>query len=216
MNERVWVKICGVTTPENAAAVEEAGADAVGLMFVPESKRFVTPARAREVVSALGPFTARVGVFRDAPLPEVLRVAASVGLSAVQLNGREDAAFVAAVARHHPVVVASRAAPLEARRLVDGATLLLDGPDPGSGVAFDWSTLDLSALRGRRWLLAGGLTPSNVAAAVARLSPWGVDVSSGVESAPGVKDAERVRSFVLAARKLSTGGVIAVDKGAAR
>lgn len=198
------VKICGCTRPEDALAAEAAGADAVGLVFVAGSRRELDPERARAVVAELGPLVARVGVFADRPLDEVLRVADRVGLSAVQLHGREDDAYAAAVARHRPVVRAHRVAPGRPVEPPAVGTPLLDGPQPGSGRAFDWASFDPAPLEGRRWILAGGLTPENVGAAVARLRPWGVDVSSGVEAAPGVKDHARVRAFVAASRGLST------------
>ena len=198
------VKICGCTRPEDALVAEAAGADAVGLIFVVGSRRELSPERARAVVADLGPFVGRVGVFADQPLDDLLRTADRVGLSAVQLHGHEDDAYAAAVARHLPVVRARRVVPGRTPEVPAVGTLLLDGPEPGSGLAFDWAALDPAPLAGKRWILAGGLTPENVGRAVARLRPWGVDVSSGVESAPGLKDPGRVRAFVAASRELST------------
>jgi phosphoribosylanthranilate isomerase len=184
------VKICGLTRAEDALATEQAGADAIGLMFVASSKRYLEITKAQEVVSLLGPFVARVGVFRNASLETILETIEKVGLNAVQLNGQETDDFAAQVARVCPVIRAvSFTKNLE---LPKNDTLLIDGVDPGSGQAFDWSSLELANLNSRPWLLAGGLNPDNVAAAVRQLRPWGVDVSSGVEASAGIKDPKLV------------------------
>lgn len=214
--DRVFVKICGITRIEDGLAAEAAGADAIGFIFVPNTKRFVTLDRAREVGMALGPFVARVGVFRDASLDTILRSIEEAGLSAVQLNGHESDDLAAQVARVRPVIRAIKVNPNAALELPSG-TVLLDGPDPGSGRAFDWAGVDRSVLQGRRWVLAGGLTPENVDAAVRVLSPWGVDLSSGVEVSgqPGIKDSGKIRAFIQAVQghpKLSTSVNTSVDK----
>ena len=180
---------------------ENAGADAVGLNFVPNTKRFITLERAREVLSVLGPFVARVGVFQNANLETVLETVNAVGLNVVQLHGQESDAFALEIERIVPVVRAVKLEPGMPFVLPEiGAAFLIDGPDPGSGQLADWSRLEASNLAGRRWLLAGGLTPENVAGAIERLRPWGVDLSSGVESAPGVKDPAKVTAFIRAAK----------------
>jgi phosphoribosylanthranilate isomerase len=192
------VKICGLTRAEDALATERAGADAIGLNFVPNTKRFITLSRAQEISSVLGPFVARVGVFRNASFETILEAIEQVGLNAVQLNGQESDDFAAQVAKLRPVIRAVSFKPnLE---LPEHDTLLIDGLDPGSGQAFDWHALETSKLEGRRWLLAGGLTPDNVAAAVRQLMPWCVDVSSGVEASAGVKDHKLVLAFVQNAK----------------
>jgi phosphoribosylanthranilate isomerase len=196
---RVFVKICGITRPEDGLGAESAGADAIGFIFVPDTKRFVTLDRAREISKALGPFVARVGVFRDASLDTILKTIEQAGLSAVQLNGRETDDFADRVAVVRPVIRAIKVTDNAPLRLPSG-TILLDGPDPGSGRAFDWEGVDRSGLRDRRWVLAGGLTPENVDAAVRTLRPWAVDVSSGVESAPGIKDKTKILAFIRAAQ----------------
>ena len=208
--QRVFVKICGITRVQDGLAAEAAGADAIGFIFVPGTKRFVTPQQARAVSDALGPFVARVGVFRDASLETVLDTVDAAGLTAVQLHGHESDAFALEVARVRPVIRAVKVIPGSTLELPAG-TVLLDGPDPGSGRAFDWAGLyrdglyqdgvDRTVLAGRRWILAGGLTPENVSEAIRTLKPWGVDVSSGVESGPGLKDEERVRRFIFAAHR---------------
>jgi phosphoribosylanthranilate isomerase len=195
------VKICGITRPEDALHAENAGADAIGLNFVPNTKRFITLERAHEVLSVLGPFVARVGVFQNASLETVLETVQAVGLNVVQLHGHESDAFALEVERVVPVVRAIKLEPGIPFVLPEvGSAFLIDGPDPGSGQLADWSRLEASNLGGRRWLLAGGLTPENVAEAIQRLKPWGVDLSSGVESAPGIKDPAKVTAFIRAAK----------------
>ena len=192
------VKICGITRLEDALCAEDAGADAIGLNFVPGTKRAISHAQASAISSDLGPLIARVGIFRDAPLVEILAALNAARLTCVQLHGSESDEFAASVALHAPVIRAvSHGAALPATD-----TLLIDNLEGGTGQTFDWNTLETSVLRGRRWLLAGGLTPDNVATAVKQLYPWGVDVSSGVESAPGIKDHAKIIAFISAARGL--------------
>lgn len=214
MSGRVRVKVCGLTRPEDAAAAEAAGADALGVIFAARSRRRVDVAQARRVLDAAGPFVARVGVFVDASVAEVLAAVRGARLTAVQLHGAEDAPTVAALAAHVPVVRAVRwgsGLELEALAALPVAAVLVDGPEPGSGVAFDWDAAAPLLARLPRWVLAGGLTPENVADAVARARPYAVDVASGVESAPGVKDPARLAAFVAAVRAAvpnpATGGV---------
>jgi phosphoribosylanthranilate isomerase len=195
------VKICGITRPQDALHAENAGADALGLNFVPGTKRFISLERAREIVRVLGPFVARVGVFQNASFETVLETVQAVGLNVVQLHGQESDAFALEVERIVPVVRAVKLEPGMPFLLPEvGSAFLIDGPDPGSGQLADWSRLEASNLAVRRWLLAGGLTPKNVAGAISRLKPWGVDLSSGVESAPGIKDPAKVTAFIRAAK----------------
>jgi phosphoribosylanthranilate isomerase len=190
----MFVKICGVTRVDDALAAVEAGANAIGLVFWPDSPRFIDPYRARAVAAALPPFVTTVGLFVDQPIAYVNGVASLVRLGAVQLHGDETPEFAAAVAA--PVI---RALPVH---LADAwpieTTLLLDAHDPvkrgGTGRTIDWPAAADVASR-RRVLLAGGLTPDNVAEAIARVRPFGVDVSSGVERAPGIKDHQRIRAL---------------------
>jgi phosphoribosylanthranilate isomerase len=195
------VKICGITRPEDALHAESAGADALGLNFVPGTKRCISLERAREIVHVLGPFVARVGVFQNASLETVLETVQAVGLNVAQLHGQESDAFALDVQHLVPVVRAVKLEPSAPFVLPEvGSAFLIDGPDPGSGQLADWSRLEASNLAGRRWLLAGGLTPENVAGAISRLRPWGVDLASGVESAPGIKDPAKVTAFIRAAK----------------
>lgn len=199
----VRVKICGITRVADAVAAERAGADAVGFVFAPGSKRQVTPEQAAELSAALGPFVARVGVFVNASAEDIDHAVAAAGLSAVQLHGAEEPAFAARFQGSVRVVRAVSFGPgITPDALADypADAFLLDASVPGSGRTFAW---DAAAMwRGHpRMLLAGGLTPDNVGAAVNALSPYGVDVSSGVESAPGIKSAELIQRFVAAARR---------------
>lgn len=194
------VKICGITQLEDALCAENAGAAAIGFNFVPGTKRCIDVARAQLISSQLSALTTRVGVFRDATLETILEVARRVQLGAAQLHGQESDEFAVLVSSHLPVIRAVSYRP--GRLLPEAQTLLLDGLDPGSGQAFDWASLPHSSLQGRRWLLAGGLNPENVAAAVRAVHPWGVDVSSGVERSPGVKDQTKIRAFIAAAQSL--------------
>src|SRR5439155_4218424 len=199
------VKICGITSVEDAEAAVEAGAAALGFVFWPKSPRFIDPHRARAIVSTLPPFVAPVGVFVNQPAAHVRGVAALVRLGAVQLHGDEDVLYVAGM--DYPVI---KAVTIEREDDADRiniwprrTTLLLDVRDPmnrgGTGRTIDWSAAAPIAAR-HRTLLAGGLTPDNVAQAVARVRPFGIDVSSGVEHSPGIKDHARIRALFEALR----------------
>jgi phosphoribosylanthranilate isomerase len=190
------VKICGITRLEDAEAAVAAGAGAIGFIFWPKSPRFIDPHRARTIAAALPPFVTAVGVFVNQPIEHVNGVASLVRLGAVQLHGDETPEFAAAVSR--PVMKAVSAAAADLRAWPPRVRLLLDVNDPvargGTGRTIDWTeAADLAARR--EILLAGGLTPDNVADAVARVRPFGIDVSSGVERAPGIKDHRRLRAL---------------------
>jgi len=203
-NVSVWVKICGVTNVQDAMVIEQAGADALGLIFVAHSKRVVNAEQAQRISNALGPFMTRVGVFMDAPLEEVLSTVERVRLDVVQLHGDEDAAYAASVRAHARVLKAARVTPdfdVAALKTFPADGFLLDGPVPGSGQAFAWDEVSLQDLA--HPILAGGLTPANVAMAIATLTPYGVDVASGVERAAGYKDPQQVQDFVCAAKGLT-------------
>ncbi|MBL9126390.1 MAG: phosphoribosylanthranilate isomerase [Verrucomicrobiales bacterium] len=202
----IRVKICGITTLDDALAAAEAGADALGFMFYPPSPRAMRPDQVRRIVESLPPFVARVGVFVNADLAQIRAVAAEAGIDTVQLHGKESADFCRGLAPM-PVMKAFRMegpgtlATLEA---YSGCAWLLDsyvaGVFGGTGQTFNWDLACEAVRRGGRVVLAGGLTPDNVARAVAAVSPYGVDVSSGVESAPGRKDAAKLRDFIQAAK----------------
>jgi len=205
----VLIKICGITRPEDAEAAVERGAQALGFVFWPDSPRFIDPYRARAIVSALPSFVTPVGVFVNQSCEYVNGVATLVGLGAVQLHGDEDASYAAAMTR--PVI---KAIALGAAGDPDGVnawplqvTLLLDARDPvrrgGTGRTIDWTSASNVAAR-RRVVLAGGLTPENVGDAIARVKPFGIDVSSGVESSPGIKDHVRLAALFAALRRVDS------------
>jgi phosphoribosylanthranilate isomerase len=199
------VKICGVRRVEDAQLACELGADAIGLVFWPDSPRFIDPYRARAIVAALPPFVSPVGVFVDQPSDYVSGVAGLVRLGAVQLHGNEPAATYAKSV-HRVIKAVTLPNGVESLAAVpDHVTVLLDAHDPiqrgGTGRTIDWS-LAATVARSRRVILSGGLTPENVAEAIARVRPYAVDVSSGVESKPGVKDPDKLRCFFEAVANL--------------
>ncbi|WP_102509639.1 phosphoribosylanthranilate isomerase [Sanguibacter massiliensis] len=200
------VKICGLSTPEITLVALEAGADAIGVVVSPCSPRHVDAERAREVVAAARsarPDALTVLVTAELAAADAVREALVAGVDAVQLHGprygRGDLAKVSAagLVPWRAVSLADDPAPVVGAHGED--VLLLDAPVPGSGATWDLTLLGERRPEGR-WLLAGGLTPANVADAVRAVQPWGVDVSSGVESSRGVKDAGLVRDFIAAAR----------------
>jgi phosphoribosylanthranilate isomerase len=206
------VKICGVTLPDDAARVSAAGADFIGLNFWPRSKRYVAPERAPMLAAvARGAGTSKlVGVFVDPEVDEVLAVTSTVDLDIIQLHGDEDPATVKKISRavYRPVW---KAISVGSRRDIEHLdvwpveAILLDAPTPGrggAGAAFDWSLAREARERfpTLHIILAGGLKPDNVAAAIAAVEPWAVDVASGVEAGPGIKDATKIDAFISAAR----------------
>ncbi|MEI7703640.1 MAG: phosphoribosylanthranilate isomerase [Deltaproteobacteria bacterium] len=201
----VRIKVCGVTRLADALAAVRLGVDALGFNFWPGSRRFVAPAVAREIVRHLPPFVTPVGVFVDQVEEELRAIAAVTGIQVLQLHGDESPELCARLP--FPVVKsvpADRASDLDRLRAYDVQAFLVDTPSPGhggSGRPFDWS-LAAGVATVAPVLLAGGLTPENVADAIRAVRPWAVDVASGVESSPGVKDADRMARFVSAAREV--------------
>ena len=200
----MFVKICGITTEEDGLLAVALGADALGFVFAPGSPRQVRSREVRDIVHRLPPETTTVGVFRDERRERVVEIVHSIGLTGAQLHGREHSSEVRWIAERVPLVIhAFRAGDPALASAASGnpTAVLLDAPDPGSGQVFDWSQAE-GAPAGVRVLLAGGLTDANVADAIRRVRPWGVDVSTGVETEPGSgrKDAVRLRRFIEAAR----------------
>lgn len=199
------IKICGITRAEDALAAATAGADAIGLVFHPGSRRCVTPAQAATICASLPPFTATVGLFVDPAPGAVAEVLDAVPLSHLQFHGSEAPAlcrsfgrpYLRALGVHPGADISGLFAAYH-----DARGWLVDTHDPvahgGTGKTFDWSLL--ADLDSERLVLAGGLTPANVAEAVRRVRPAAVDVSSGVESAPGIKETDKLRAFINAAR----------------
>ena len=197
----MFVKVCGITSEEDALLAVAMGADAVGFVFAP-SPRQIAPQKAADIAKRLPAEIVTVGVFRDETRDRVVETVHRCRLRAAQLHGHESSADSHWVRQRVPIVIKAFAAGDRRLELADeyGAdAILIDSSAPGSGRVFDWSLAE-GAPFNRRIILAGGLTPANVADAVRRVRPWGVDVSSGVESAPGRKDASKIRAFVEAAK----------------
>lgn len=198
------IKICGVTTVEDAAFCVEAGADALGLNFYPPSPRSIAPGKAREIALNVPPFVMLIGVFVESSAEDVRRIADEVGLHMVQLHGVDSSATTQVYGRPVIPVVKARAEQdiheLEQRPettfLIDAYSKKLHG---GTGETFDWNWLR-GITEKKRVILAGGLNPDNVAQAIRTARPYAVDVASGVESAPGKKDPGLVKIFVQAVR----------------
>jgi phosphoribosylanthranilate isomerase len=198
----MFIKICGITRIEDALAALEAGATALGFVCWTKSPRCIDPARAAAIVAALPPGIDRIGVFVDESAPRIRELVAQIGLTGVQLHGHEPASYAAEI--ESPVLRALRVDEVEdVAADWPSATLLLDAIDPamrgGTGERIDWGAAARVA-RTRRVVLAGGLTPDNVSEAIAAVRPSGVDVSSGVERSPGVKDTDKMIRFVRNAR----------------
>lgn len=197
-----FIKFCGVTNEADALTAIGLGVDAVGVIFAP-SPRQVSLATAGDIVRRLPAEAMVVGVFRDESPIRVVEVANSLGLRGVQLHGHESISDVSYVAERVPMVInaLSASSPQVEQFEESGADLLLlDGPLPGSGVVFDWSLTSRVGDFGRL-VLSGGLEPSNVGRAVELIRPFGVDVASGIEMAPGVKDPLKMKAFVDAVRQ---------------
>ena len=198
----LFVKICGITSEADALLAVGMGASAVGFIFAPSPRQMAASAVA-DIVKRVPHETVTVGVFRDESPRRVVEIASRIGLRAVQLHGHESAEETRWVAERVPwtIKVFPAGHPNIERFAQYGArTLMVDGPNPGSGELFDWRLAE-GVVDPSRLLLSGGLEPDNVAAAVAHLHPWGVDVATGVESTPGVKDPGRMRDFIVAARE---------------
>jgi phosphoribosylanthranilate isomerase len=207
----VRVKICGITSFEDARAAIEFGADALGFIFFSGSPRHMTPEAAVKIVRQIPPFVAKVGVFVDSDVNAVLTVARSTGMDTVQLHGNESAAACDEIAATGLKVI-------KAFRVKDGSSLdemanyrvnafLLDSYVPGqlggTGAKFNWDLAIQAKRFGTPIILAGGLDPQNVSDAVSKVTPYGVDVSSGVEASAGKKDLEKVRQFIARAKQPS-------------
>ena len=198
---RTRVKICGITRPEHARAAAVAGADAIGLMFYEPSPRYVTPARAREVCAALPPLVSAVGVFVNPQPREIETVVEGLPVDLLQFHGEEPPDLCAGAGKPYMKAVRVRTGEdivEAATRYPDARALLLDAHHDalwgGTGARFDRDVVPEDV--GRPIVLAGGLTPENVAGAIRRVRPFAVDVSGGVESAPGEKDVRSIERFM--------------------
>lgn len=197
----MFVKICGVTSEEDALLAVAMGADAVGFVFAP-STRQVAVGAAAQIARRLPAHVLTIGVFKDAHPERVVEVVRQAGLRAAQVHGHqppEDTAYVAERVRFVIRSFAAQDPALAGHERYPAQVIMIDAQEPGSGKVFDWRLAE-GFPASRRLLLAGGLTPGNVAEAVRVVRPWGVDVSTGVEAGPGRKDPLKVRAFVQAAR----------------
>ena len=205
---RTRIKCCGMTRVEDALLAARLGADAIGVVFTARSRRQVTLAQARLIVAAMPPFVATVALFMDDEASLVRQVLDEVRPSLLQFHGNETDDWCAQFGHPFLKAMAMGAGVAALPQLQDyprAAGLLLDGHDPGeaggSGKAFDWSLL--SNELAQPLILAGGLHPDNVAAAVRAARPWAVDVASGIEISPGIKDAAKMAAFIAAVRQAS-------------
>ena len=209
----MFVKICGITNEEDALLAVALGADALGFVFAP-STRQVAAKKVYDITRRLPREILTVGVFRDEHPDRVIDVCDAAGVRAAQLHGHETPETTQHVRASVGYVIKAFAAASDA---LDRASdhkadvILLDSPTPGSGEMFDWTLTDGVPLDARL-LLAGGLTPDNVAIAVKQVHPWGVDVSTGVESEPGRKDATKLRMFIANARAAAPGSYRGPDE----
>jgi phosphoribosylanthranilate isomerase len=198
----LFVKVCGLRTGPDLATAVDAGADAVGFVLTP-SPRQIAPADVRKLLDDVPPGILTVGVFRGEPVDVVRAAVEESGVGAIQLHGDEPPSHFDELGDLGLPLIRATSPSGDLRNGSHGEDLLLiDSPKPGSGTPWDWT--DLARAIDGRWLLAGGLNPDNVAAAVEALHPWGLDVSSGVEVSRGVKDPALIRAFVAAARKAET------------
>lgn len=200
MSEGLFVKICGITRAEDAALAVELGASAIGFIFWPGSPRYIEPATVKSILRTLPSDVAAVGVFVDQPVAEVSQIADALGLAAVQLHGNESPDYCGKI-RGRLIKAIRLTGPYPHNEYNHQILILLDADDQarrgGTGRTIDWVVAG-GVAEIRPTILSGGLTPENVAEAMAAVQPYGIDVSSGVESSPGIKDAGRLRRFFAA------------------
>jgi phosphoribosylanthranilate isomerase len=210
--EFMYVKICGITKPDQAVAIAEKGVNALGFICVPSTPRYVDAEQIVLITDRLPANVDRVGVFMDASVPEILQIVQRSGLNCVQLHGSESPQFCEALKAAMPTIELIKALRIRTPESLERSreyygwvdTILLDAYDPklagGTGKTIDWEILE-NFHPSCSWWLAGGLSPDNVAIALERLHPDGIDVSSGVETAPGNKDITRVRELISVVRQ---------------
>lgn len=202
----MFVKVCGLSTPESVREAVDAGADAVGFVLT-ASPRVVSPSQVASLLSGVPKGVSPIAVFRDEPVADAIAIARAAGLQWIQLHGTRTRADVATVHDAGMKLVRAITMGAGADEFEDWGEdlLLIDASVPGSGESWDYASVAaLPALKGRNWLLAGGLDAANVDGASAAAHAWGVDVSSGVEVSRGVKDPAKIRAFVHAAKAAGT------------
>jgi phosphoribosylanthranilate isomerase len=207
----VQIKICGVTNAKDATACVEFGASMIGFNFYPQSPRYIGPKAARGIIEAIPPVVCPVGVFVDASADEIRNVADAAGLRCVQLHGRTSSDTCSELARAFRVIRAFSTDPQfrpEEVSLFGDCDVLVDAHHPnlrgGTGLTCDWLAARTTRSFARFLILSGGLTKQNVGQAIATVAPHAVDVCSGVESAPGVKDHQALGDFITAVRAASS------------
>jgi phosphoribosylanthranilate isomerase len=202
----VFIKICGITNEQDALLAVALGADALGFVFAP-SPRQIAPGLARDIVKRLPPEIMTVGVFRNEHPSRVIEIVNEARLQGAQLHGHESIAITAEVAAQVRFVikaVVAGSADASNADLFSSDAVLVDGLNPGSGTTYDWDLL-AHLPDSVHVMLSGGLTADNVASGIEQVRPWGVDVSSGVEKSPGLKDAVKLRHFITNARDAALG-----------
>ncbi len=202
----MFIKICGITNEQDALLAAALGADAVGFVFAPSSRQ-VAVDRVRDITRRLPVDVLTVGVFRNELPDRVVQIVHRANLGAAQLHGNEPPEQAQEINKRVPRLI--KAFTSSDKRLAKVAAygadvILIDSPRPGSGEVFDWNLMENMPLSGARVLLAGGLDAGNVGRAIEVVSPWGVDVSSGVERSPGEKDPVKLRHFIVAAKEAFT------------
>ena len=202
----VRIKICGITREGDALAAVQAGADALGFLFYPKSKRHISPEQARDIIRALPPLITAVGVFANERAETIAAVRETCGLDAVQLHGEETPEFCRSLpGKTIKAFRLQNAETLAAAHAFSTGAWLFDGYVPnqrgGTGSPFNWGWIRQSSPLPRPFIVAGGLTPANVGNCIKTVRPYAVDVSSGVEEKAGKKDMKKMRRFVAAVRK---------------
>lgn len=210
--QRTRVKICGITEEESLFAAADAGADAVGFVFHPKSRRFIEPDDAFELISFLPPFVSSVGLFVDAPVEAFTEIEEICPVSFSQLHGNESEETVRRCGPGVIKAVKFDAATIERElarwnRIEEVDSILVDGSSGGEGTSFDWAVLaKAKGVTNKPLIIAGGLTPENVGEAIRIVRPYAVDVSTGVESSPGQKDRKLIEAFCRAVQRADAAG----------
>lgn len=201
------IKICGITSLEDAEASYSLGADALGFIFFPDSKRYIDPSRAAEIISRIPPFTVKVGVFVNEKPETVNKIALETGINLVQLHGDETPDYISAL--NYPVIKAFRVSEgfnFDLLSEYSNCSFLLDTYDAkdygGTGISFNWDNIPIE-LRGKI-ILAGGISEKNILQVHTEINPYAVDISSSIESSPGKKDINKLKSLFKIIGELNT------------